>query len=111
MHKRLIAYAFFAATAAQAGIIQDVRIAISTGNFGLGESLVESYRKQHGATPEMAEAVSWLGREALDRSEYDRAEGYAERAYSLGQELLKKQALDGDGHLAPAVGAAIEVRA
>jgi len=111
MQKRLIAYAILAAAAAQAGIIQDVRSAISTGNFALGESLVESYRKQHGATPEMAEAVSWLGRGALDRREYDRAERNAERAYSLGQELLKKQPLDSDGHLALAVGAAIEVRA
>jgi thiol-disulfide isomerase/thioredoxin len=111
MQKRLIAYAVLAATAAQAGITQDVRSAISTGNFGLGESLVESYRKQHGATPEMAEALSWLGRGALDRREYDRAEAYADRAYSLGQELLKKQPLDSDGHLALAVGAAIEVRA
>ena len=111
MQKRLISYAILAATAAQAGVIQDVRDAISAGNFALGESIVRSYQSAKGVTPELAEAVSWLGRGALAAQHYDQAEKYALEARKLADGLLKKQAVDNDQHLALALGAAIEVEA
>lgn len=66
---------------------------------------------QNDVTPEAAEAVSRLGRAALASKQYDQAESYAERAFQLSQDLLKKQSVDSDNRLALALGAAIEVRA
>ena len=62
-------------------------------------------------TPEMAEEVSWTARTALRNKQYDVAESSAKKAYQLSQELLKKQSVDSNKHLAIALGAAIEVRA
>jgi thiol-disulfide isomerase/thioredoxin len=62
-------------------------------------------------TPATAEAVSWEARAALEQRLYDRADSEAGRAYQMAQELLKTRPVDGDGHLATALGAAIEVHA
>jgi thiol-disulfide isomerase/thioredoxin len=62
-------------------------------------------------TPDMAESVSWKARSALGQRQYDLADSEAARAYQMAQELLKKQPVDSDGHLANALGAAIEVHA
>jgi thiol-disulfide isomerase/thioredoxin len=62
-------------------------------------------------TAEVAESISWEARGALQRRQYDKADADAGRAYRLAQELLKKQTVDSDPHLAIALGAAIEVHA
>ena len=105
---RLISICFVALTA-WAGLVDDVRVAMSKGNFALAGSLVESYRAQQGATPEFIEAVSWLGRGALATKQLDQAEAYAKQTQKLVAERLAKQPLDSDEHLATALGAAIEV--
>jgi thiol-disulfide isomerase/thioredoxin len=62
-------------------------------------------------TPDLAESVSWRARSALEQRQHELADSEAARAYQMAQDLLKKQPLDSDKHLAIALGAAIEVHA
>lgn len=96
---------------AQAGIVEDVRLALAHNNFPVAESELSSYRGQQGVTAEYLEAYSWLGRAALDGRDYDRAAAYAKETKSLVLEQLKQRSLDADAHLPVALGAALEVQA
>ena len=107
--KLIVALVAAAAAAASTNIITDVRGAIAQNNFALGESLIRSYRAQQGVTPEMLEALSWLGRGALAAKQLDKAEGYAKETEHLSIAELKKRPLDAESHLPIALGAAIEV--
>lgn len=114
MQKRLISYALLAASAATTGsaaIIGDVRQAIAQDNFALAESQIHAYRSQNGVTPEMIEALSWLGRGALAARNYTKAQSYADETQQLASEALKSRPLDQESHLPLALGAAIEVKA
>ena len=93
------------------GIVPTVRAAIAKQDFAGGEQLIAEYRKDKGVTPEMVEAVSWLGRGALAAKQYDKATSYANQTYDLVKGLLKSRGLDDEPHLPIAFGAAIEVLA
>jgi thiol-disulfide isomerase/thioredoxin len=99
------------AATAHAGIIEDVRTATSQGNFTLAETEVHSYRSQHGVTPELAEAISWIARDALASQQLDPADKYAREARAVVAQQLNTRRLDSDPHLPIALGAAIEVQA
>jgi len=103
--------ALILAATAWAGIINDARISAARNNFSLADSLVQKYRAEHGVTPELMEAISWLGRGALEAKQLDKAEEYAKETQQLAQAALKKRPLDAEGHLPIALGAAIEVEA
>ena len=92
-------------------VIHDVRAAVAQNNFSQGDAILQQYRKQQGVTPEMLEALSWMGRGALAQKQLDKAEAYARETESLVDSELKHRALDSDPHLAIALGAAIEVQA
>jgi thiol-disulfide isomerase/thioredoxin len=96
------------ASSVKAEIVYDVRFALANNNLALGDSLVQQYRTQRGVTPEMIEALSWLGRGALAANQLDKAESYAEQTQQLVQQELKKHPLDSEEHLPLALGAAIE---
>jgi thiol-disulfide isomerase/thioredoxin len=100
-----------AVAAVSQDIVADVRAAIAQKNFTLGESLLQRYKADQGVTPEMIEALSWLGRGALAAGQPDRADGYAERARKLAVEQLAQRKLDAEPHLPSALGASIEVQA
>ena len=102
--------AFLIAAAAHAGIVQDVRTAISQNNFALGDALIARYRAQYGVTPEFLEALSWMGRGALAAKQLDKAEAYATQTETLAAQQLKQRPLDAEPHLPLALGAAIEVQ-
>jgi thiol-disulfide isomerase/thioredoxin len=110
MRLRLIAASLLAA-AAWADVTTDVRGALAKSNLPLAESLVQNYRAQHGVTPDLIEAVSWLGRGALAAKQFDQAEAYAKETEKLSLAELKKRPLDAEPHLPLALGASIEVRA
>jgi thiol-disulfide isomerase/thioredoxin len=97
--------------AAAGQVIGDVREATEERNFARGERYIQSYRAKNGVTPEMLEALSWLGRGALDAKQYDQAEKYAAETRKLALEELAKRKLDDEHHLAIALGASIEVHA
>jgi thiol-disulfide isomerase/thioredoxin len=94
-----------------ANIIPGVRSEIAKGDFSGGEKLIAAYRAANGVTPEMLEAMSWLGRGALAAKQYDKAEGYAVQTHKLALEELKKRPLDQERYLPIALGASIEVQA
>src|SRR5580693_4549068 len=99
------------AAVAWANVINDVREAVAHNNFALGDSIIQKYRSSEGVTPEMLEALSWLGRGALAAKQFDKADTYAKETYRLAVEELKKRPLDADDELRIALGAAIEVEA
>jgi thiol-disulfide isomerase/thioredoxin len=100
-----------AAASAVAAIVPDVRKAIAEGDFPRAESLVQQFRAAQGTTPEMLEALSWLGRGSLAAKQLDTADKYAKETQQLSETALKTRALDAEPHLPLALGAAIEVQA
>ena len=90
-------------------LVNDVRGLISHHDFAGAERAVQTYRAQAGATSELAAALSWLARGALDAKRYDQAESYAAETRKLALDLLRTHKLDGDRWLPTALGASIEV--
>jgi thiol-disulfide isomerase/thioredoxin len=84
---------------------------MSHGNFPLAEAILQSYRAQHGVTPEFLEALSWLARGDLMTRQIDQADTRAKETEQLAVEALAKRNLDAEPHLPTALGAAIEVEA
>jgi thiol-disulfide isomerase/thioredoxin len=96
---------------AWAGVVGDVRTALAHGDLALAGRQVEAYRKANGVTPELVEAVSWLGRGALEAGDLDKASAFAAETRKLAASELKQRPLDAEPHLPLALGAAIEVEA
>ncbi len=96
-------------TAQAPAIIKEVRTAIAANDFaGAGRTLA-AYRAANGVTPEMLEALSWMGRGALAAKDLNSAEKYARETYELATAQLKARPLDQEPRLPIALGAAIEV--
>ncbi|MFN2444909.1 MAG: redoxin family protein [Vicinamibacterales bacterium] len=96
-------------TAQAPEIIKNVRGAIAANDFALAAKTLETYRANNGVTPEMLEALSWMGRGALAAKDLDGAEKYARETYQLATAELKRRKLDQEARLPIALGAAIEV--
>jgi thiol-disulfide isomerase/thioredoxin len=109
--RRTLAVLTLIATPAFATLIKDVRGAIDHGEFSHASELIRDYRAANGVTPEMIEALSWMGRGELGAKNYDEAEKYAEETYALAVAATKKTPLDSDKNLPIGLGAAIEVEA
>jgi len=92
-------------------LVREVRAAINANDFARAEAQIAEYQARRGVTPEMLEALSWLGRGALAAKKYDQAEAYASRTREMCLEMLKTRPLDADRNLPIALGAAIEVLA
>jgi thiol-disulfide isomerase/thioredoxin len=108
--RKLIPAGLLAITA-MAAVVTDVETAMSHGNFPLAEAILQSYRAQHGVTPEFLEALSWLARGDLMTRQFDQADARAKETEQLAVEALAKRNLDAEPHLPTALGAAIEVEA
>ncbi len=100
-----------AGSSLRADLVSDVRAAVARSDFSGAEKQVTAYRAAKGATPEMLEALSWLGRGALAAKRFGEAERCADETYKLALEQLKTRKLDAERRLPIALGAAIEVRA
>jgi thiol-disulfide isomerase/thioredoxin len=92
-----------------AALVNDVRSLVARRDFAGAEHAVTAYRASAGATSELAAAISWMARAALDARDYARADGYAAQARQMADGLLATHPLAGDPWLATAVGASIEV--
>ena len=102
-----------ASTLAGADLIDDVRSQIAQGAFPAAESELNTYKNQHGVTPEYLEALSWMGRGALATKQWDQAAKCASETRTLSERQLTtaKRKLDAEPHLPMALGAAYEVLA
>ncbi len=107
----VVAVTTVTAWAQTAPIVAEVRAAIANNDFARGDAVLAAYRKGQGVTPEMLEALSWMGRGLLAAKQLDRAERYATETYQLSAELLTRRKLDEEPRLPIAIGAAIEVLA
>jgi len=94
-----------------ASLVNDVRGLIAGHDFAGAERTARAYRAQTGGTSELAAALSWLARGALDAKRFDQAESYAAETRKLTLDLLGTRKLDGDRWLPTALGASIEVHA
>jgi thiol-disulfide isomerase/thioredoxin len=92
-------------------LINNVRELIAVHNFPAAEQQVRAYQSHIGNTPELAGALSWLARGALDAKSYDRADAWATETRKVSDGLLRQRKLDADPYLPIAVGASIEVHA
>jgi thiol-disulfide isomerase/thioredoxin len=92
-------------------LVNDVRTLVFRQDLAGAERTARSYQKQVGATPELAAALSWIARGALDLRQLNQADAYASEARSLSIQLLRTRKLDADPWLPTALGASIEVHA
>jgi thiol-disulfide isomerase/thioredoxin len=99
------------ANAQRPEVVRDVRAAIAGNDYRSADAAVERARVQYGATPDLAEAISWLGRGKLATKDYESAYRYASEARKMVLGLLKHHGVDDDESLALALGASIEVEA
>jgi thiol-disulfide isomerase/thioredoxin len=90
--------------------ITEVRAFIAKGDFASGEQRVRQFQKAQGWTPAALEALSWLGRGQLAKSNLDEALRFAYETESLALDALKSRELDAEARLPIALGAAIEVQ-
>jgi thiol-disulfide isomerase/thioredoxin len=98
-----------AVSAQPPAVIRDVRAAIADNNFSLAADVLAKYRAANGVTPEMLEALSWMGRGKLAAKDLPGAEAHARETYALATAALKSRPLDQEPRLPIALGAAIEV--
>jgi thiol-disulfide isomerase/thioredoxin len=107
---RLVFTALLLASAAFAGIVDDVHAAIDKGDFAGADRLVQAYRRAHGADSELAAAISWQARGALAAKQFDRATAYAEQTRQMALPNLRGPRVGRERWLY-AMGASIEVQA
>jgi thiol-disulfide isomerase/thioredoxin len=96
---------------AQADLIGDVRAQLAQNAFAAADSELNSYKTQHGVTPEYIEALSWMARRAAANKQWEQAVKYATETRTLAEQQLTKRKLDAEPHLPIALGAAYEVLA
>lgn len=113
--KLVIVLALVAGTCGHAqrapGLVAEVRAAIARQDFAEGDRLIAAHRAADGVTPQMLEALSWMGRGALAAGQLDKADAYGQQTYELALVVLERRGVDDDRSLATAVGASIEVLA
>jgi len=108
---RILALILLLVSAASAGVVDDVRGALSQNNAPAALAALTSYKAQHGADPEYLEGLSWMARFALSARDYNQAWTYAKQTETQSVDLLKHRTLDAEPHLPLALGAALEVEA
>jgi len=94
-----------------AALVDNVRGLIAQQNFAAADRQVRTAAAHTGATPEVAEAFSWLARGELDARRYEKADAYATETRKISDALLRVRKLDADPVLPVALGASIEVHA
>ncbi|HWB84368.1 MAG TPA: TlpA disulfide reductase family protein [Bryobacteraceae bacterium] len=99
------------AFAASASLVNDVRVEMDKGRWAQAEREVAASRAKQGDTPEVAAALSWLARGALDAKNLSAADQYAVEARKAALAGLKRTKLDDDPWLPVALGASMEVHA
>ena len=90
-------------------LVENVRAALDRKNFAKAESEIHAYRTKQGVTPDLINAIAWMGRGALAEKQYDKADASAAEARKLAIAELKTRKLDRETQLPLALGASIEI--
>lgn len=107
----LILCAVFCASGQAPPLVNTVRALIARRDLAGADREARAYQSKLGATPQLAAALSWLARAALDNGNLDSADAYAAESRKLGLQLLGAGRLDDDAWLPTAMGSSIEVHA
>jgi len=99
------------APAQPVSLINGVRRLIAQHDLPGAERLARTWQARNPASPELAAALSWLARAALDAGNPDRADAFAAETAKMVSRFTMGQKLDDDPWLPTAEGAAIEVHA
>lgn len=110
MGRGLLSLVLLLESTASGSLVSEVRQEIATSQFDRAAARIRTFEAAHGATPEMIEALSWLGRGSLAAHRLSDAAQYAARVQSLAEKSLAGRSPDSDRRLAIALGAAIEVQ-
>jgi thiol-disulfide isomerase/thioredoxin len=105
-----LALALFA-PAQPVSVINSVRRSIAQHDLAGAERVARDWQARNPASPELAAALSWLARAALEAKNLDQADAFAAEAGKMASRFLIGQKLDDDPWLPTAAGAAIEVHA
>jgi thiol-disulfide isomerase/thioredoxin len=108
---RIALFLVLAFTPSIAGVADGVRNQLARNDFAAAEAELQTYRNQHGVTPDYLEGLSWMARASLKANRLDRADTFARQTETLSRQLLLKRALDAEPQLPIALGAALEVQA
>jgi thiol-disulfide isomerase/thioredoxin len=92
-------------------LVGDVRNQLAQNSFTSADYELQTYKAQHGVTPEYLEALSWMARGNAAVNKWDQATSYATETRKLCEKELTKRKLDAEPHLPMALGAAYEVLA
>src|SRR3984885_43980 len=76
---------------AQGDLIGDVRAQLAQNSFSAAESELNSYKSQHGITPEYLEALSWMARGAASMSQWVQATTYATETRTLCEQRSEER--------------------
>jgi thiol-disulfide isomerase/thioredoxin len=90
-------------------LVADVRELIARHDFAAAERTARAYTQRSGTNSEGVEALSWLGRGALQAGDLDRADAFAAETRKAAGEIMRTRGWDAS--LATALGAAVEVHA
>lgn len=100
---------FFAGSCSSASVADDAQALITVHQLPLAVQEVRAAQAKQGGTAEIAAALSWLARGALQEKQLAQADSYATEARSMALRVLGIRNLDSDPWLPTALGAAIEV--
>jgi thiol-disulfide isomerase/thioredoxin len=105
-----LALALFA-LAQPVSVVNGVRRSIAQHDLPGAERVARSWQAHNPASPELAAALSWLARAALEARNLDQADAFAAEAAKMVSRFTIGQKLDDDPWLPTAAGAAVEVHA
>src|SRR3954451_8941878 len=88
--------AALSAWAQQVSLVNGVRALITGHDFAAAERLARAYQARNGPTPELAAALSWLARAALESHNYDQADALANETAKTVSRFTMGQKLDDD---------------
>jgi thiol-disulfide isomerase/thioredoxin len=92
-------------------VVNGVRRLIAQHDLPGAERAARAWQARNPASAELAVALTWLARAALDARNLDQADAFAAEAGKMASRFLIGQKLDDDPWLPTAEGAAIEVHA
>ncbi len=98
-----------ASTTTPQTLVQQVRAAMTSGDFAAADAVLAAFETEHGRSPEWLEAYSWIARGHLAADRHDEAERHALQTYDYAKAMLKTRPMDAEPKLPIAYGAAVEV--